>query len=181
MTVFAQRVLDDLSTIEGVISKTRSGIPRRKVDEVASQAALSDKEMARILNMSIRSLHAKRPDELLAADAAERLLLLEHIVQRGLHVFDGRKNQLAAWLRTPLSELALSPEVTEPRIQSKPTPQMGRFDEPFDLLERVNEDRARSSQLPVPIPQTPLEVLDTISGFRLVENVLGRIETGVFS
>ena len=58
---------------------------------------------------------------------------------------------------------------------------MGRFEGPFDLTKRSEEDRVRTGQMPRPVPQTPLEVLDTVSGFKLVENVLGRIETGVFS
>jgi len=96
---------EEQSTIEWVILNTRSGITRSLVDEVAAMSGLTDKEMARVLNMSIRSLHAKRPAEPLASDAAERLLLCQHLVQRGLAVFDANKALFTDWLRTPLAEL----------------------------------------------------------------------------
>lgn len=179
--MLVQAFAEEQSSIELVIGRIRSGIARSLVDVVAAMIGLTDKEMARVLNMSIRSLHAKRPAELLASDAAERLLLFQHLVQRGLAVFDANSTQFTDWLRTPLAELAMNPqqpELGEPGLETR---KMGRFEGPFDLTKRSEEDRIRTSQMPRPVPQTPLEVLDTVSGFRLVENVLGRIETGVFS
>jgi len=178
--MLVQAFAGEQSIIELVILKTRSGITRSLVDGVAAMTRLTDKEMARVLNMSIRSFHAKRPAELLASDAAERLLLFHHIVQRGLAVFDANSVLFTDWLRTPLDELALNPRLSEPQVGVS-TRQMGRFEGPFDLAKQSEEDRNRSGQMPRPAPQTPLEVLDTVSGFKLVENVLGRIETGVFS
>lgn len=180
-SMLVQAFAEEQSSIELVILKTRSGINRSLVDVVAAMVGLTDKEMARILNMSIRSLHSKRPAELLASDAAERLLLFQHLVQRGLAVFDANSSQFTDWLRTPLAELAISPRLPELGETVPQTRQMGRFEGPFDLNKRSEEDRVRTGQMPRPVPQTPLEVLDTVSGFRLVENVLGRIETGVFS
>ena len=179
--MLVQALAAEQSSIELVILKTRLGITRSLVDVVAAMTGLTHKEMARILNMSIRSLHAKRPAELLASDAAERLLLFQHLVQRGLAVFDANSTQFTDWLRTPLAELAISPPLPELGEMRPETRQMGRFEGPFDLTERSEENRVRTGQMPRPVPQTPLEVLDTVSGFRLVENVLGRIETGVFS
>jgi putative toxin-antitoxin system antitoxin component (TIGR02293 family) len=80
-------------------------VERRKADEVAQRIGLTDKEMARILNLSERTLHRLRPEALLDSNASERLLLLEGLLQHGLEVFDGRAEVLGRWLRVPLSEL----------------------------------------------------------------------------
>src|SRR5687768_2405251 len=88
-----------------VIQQARAGVVRGKADEVAQQVGLTDKEMARILNLSERTLHRMRPDALLDNNASERLLLLEGLLRHGLDVFDGRADVLGRWLRVPVSEL----------------------------------------------------------------------------
>lgn len=119
-----------------VIQQVRSGVQRGKADEVARKIALTDKEMAPILNLSERTLHRLRPDALLDNNSSERLLLLEQLLSHGLDVFDGRADVLGRWLRIPLSELH---------------------------------------------QQSPLTLLDTTTGFRMVHNVLGRIEHGIYA
>ena len=88
-----------------VVEKARAGVNRSKADEIAKQIGLTDKEMARVLNLSERTLHRLRPETLLDNNASERLLLLEELLQHGLDVFDGRADVLGRWLRLPLSEL----------------------------------------------------------------------------
>lgn len=117
-----------------VINKSRQGVLRSEADRVANMASLSDVEMARILNMSVRNLHRLKPDEKLARDVSERLLLLTNLLQHGLDVFDGDSTTLTDWLRTPIRELN---------------------------------------------SQSPLYLLDTSTGFGLVDDVLGRIEHGI--
>jgi putative toxin-antitoxin system antitoxin component (TIGR02293 family) len=88
-----------------VIQQARAGVERGKADEVARQIGFTDKEMARILNLSERTLHRLRPEALLDNNASERLLLLKGLLRHGLDVFDGRADVLGRWLRVPLSEL----------------------------------------------------------------------------
>ena len=88
-----------------VVEQTRSGVSRGKVDEEAQLIGLTDKEMARILNLSERTLHRLRPDARLDGNSSERLILLEGLIRHGLDVFDGRADVLARWLRGPLPEL----------------------------------------------------------------------------
>lgn len=88
-----------------VIQQARSGLYRGKADEVARTIGLTDKEMAPILNLSERTFHRLRTDELLDNNSSERLLLLEQLLIHGLEVFDGRADVLGRWLRIPLSEL----------------------------------------------------------------------------
>ncbi|GAA4404002.1 hypothetical protein GCM10023187_20640 [Nibrella viscosa] len=152
---------------------------RRRVDEVARVVGLTDKEMARILNMSIRSLHSKAAHEPLALAAGERLLLLEQLIQHGLSVFNGRADLLARWLHTPLMELAYrqgGDRIPEP----VPVRSLGQFGEPDaaseNLLRSPVTDANTDSTL---VPQSPIAVLDTVSGFSLAEDVLGRIEWGI--
>ena len=117
-----------------VIDKSRQGMLRTEADKVAQLAGLTDIELARILNMSVRNLHRLKADDKLARDASERLLLLTNLLQHGLDVFDEDAQILAEWLRSPIRELNT---------------------------------------------QSPLSLLDTTTGFGLVDDVLGRIEHGI--
>jgi putative toxin-antitoxin system antitoxin component (TIGR02293 family) len=117
-----------------VIDKARQGVLRSEADQVASMARLTDIELARILNMSVRNLHRLKTDDKLARDSSERLLLLTNLLRHGLNVFDNDTETLSDWLRSPIRELN---------------------------------------------SQSPLNLLDTTTGFGLVDDVLGRIEHGI--
>lgn len=168
--------------VSDLIRQARQGVLRRRVDEVAKIVNLTDKEMAQVLNMSVRSLHGKPPTETLTLAAGERLLLFEALVRHGLSVFDGRANLLSRWLRTPLAELADS----EKRDEDHPTVpmrQLGSFNQPVDTPVIASADRMidEDNQSVKNLAQSPLSVLDTVSGFSLAEDVLGRIEWGLIS
>lgn len=117
-----------------VIDKSRQGVLRSEADRVGGLASLTDIELARTLNMSVRNLHRLKPDEKLSRDASERLLLLTNLLRHGLDVFDNDSQTLTEWLRSPIRELN---------------------------------------------SQSPLYLLDTTTGFGLVDDVLGRIEHGI--
>ena len=174
-------MVDDNQLTVQIIRHSRRGLTRTKLDEVAGLAGLTNREMAKVTTMSIRTLQDKKATQVLSTDISERLLLLEQLLQHGLAVFEGNRDLLATWLRTPLTELSIRDEPLPMPDVARSTRLMGRFDKSFDLGATVDEDRQRTGQLPVPTPQTPLDILDTVSGFKLAENVLGRIETGVFS
>ena len=166
-----------------LIRQARQGVLRQRVDEIARLVSLTDKDMARILNMSVRSLHGKSDAELLTLAASERLLLLERLVQHGLSVFDGRADVLARWLHTPLNELAYREGSLDENDPPIPLRNMGSFTNPS---QRENTNQAYSigvandaGTLATVVPQSPIAVLDTVSGFSLAEDVLGRIEWGI--
>lgn len=166
--------------VSDLIRQARQGVLRRRVDEVAHLVGLTDKEMARILNMSVRSIHGKQATEALTLAAGERLLLFEGIVQRGLAVFDGRADLVGRWLRTPLAELSYAEGPDEASVPLS-TRQFGSFNEPTDLASEPARLVAGDG-IPLSsgsVPQSPLSVLDTVSGFSLVDDVLGRIEWGI--
>ncbi len=117
-----------------VIDQSRQGVLRSEADRVAGLAKLTDIEMARILNMSVRNLHRLKSADKLAPDVSERLLLLTNLLQHGLSVFDADAETLTGWLRAPIRELN---------------------------------------------SQSPIQLLDTVTGFGLVDDVLGRIEHGI--
>ncbi len=156
-----------------LIRQARKGVLRRRVDEVAGKVGLTDIEMARILNMSVRSLHGKATSETLNLASSERLLLLERLIQHGLAVFDGKAELLGRWLRTPLAELAYRTEGDEPG-ELLSIRKAGSFSEPRQPFEGTP-----ATSQGTPTPQTPLAVLDTVVGFSLAEDVLGRIEWGI--
>lgn len=167
-----------VSPITTIIRQARQGVLRRRVDEVAQLVGLTDKEMAHILNMSVRGLHGKIATDSLSLAASERLLLLESLVQHGLSVFDNRADLLSRWLRTPLTELAYreGPDESADTPAPLPVQDMGSFAEPVAEYVVTTKKAESPSKL---IPQSPLAVLDTVSGFSLAEDVLGRIEWGI--
>ncbi|GAB3640759.1 antitoxin Xre-like helix-turn-helix domain-containing protein [Spirosoma arcticum] len=165
--------------VTDLIRQARQGVLRRRADEVAQLVDLTDKEMARILNMSVRGLHGKSATEPLTLAAGERLLLLERLIQHGLSVFDGRSDLLGRWLRTPLTELAYregANPVAQP-LSVRDLGQFGDFTEPAP--KPVQPVKTPAPLAPSLVPQSPLAVLDTVSGFSLAEDVLGRIEWGI--
>lgn len=119
-----------------LVEQARAGINRAKADEIAGLIGLTDKETARILNLSERTFHRIRPDTRLDSNASERLLLLEALIRHGLDVFDHRPDVLGRWLHVPLPELRR---------------------------------------------QSPVALLDTVTGFGMVHTVLGRIEHGIYA
>ncbi len=176
-----------------IIRQARQGVLRRRVDEIAGLVGLTDIEMAKILNMSVRGLHGKDNKEVLNLASSERLLLLERLIQRGLAVFDGNADSLSRWLRTPLNELAYregADEAVEPiaiREAGSYSPWSSPWSVPYGRTPPQTKQVAGAvkTQLtdevaePAPVPQTPLSALDTVLGFSLVEDVLGRIEWGI--
>lgn len=117
-----------------VINSSRQGVLRAQVDEVASLVGLTDKEMAFALNMTPRNLHRLKDEQRFGVDASERLLLLRNLLIHALDTFEGRKQVVLQWLRTPIRELANQP---------------------------------------------PVQLMDTVTGFGLVDDVLGRIDYGL--
>lgn len=162
--------------VSDLIRQARKGVLRQRVDEIAQIVGLTDKEMAQILNMSVRNLHGKAVHEPLTLAASERLLLLERLVQHGLSVFDGRADLLSRWLHTPLAELGYREnlDATQPVVIRE----VGDFEEPATVRQRAALPAPTVLSNPL-IPQSPLAVLDTVSGFSLAEDVLGRIEWGI--
>ena len=173
------RRLEAFRPLTDLIRQARQGVLRRRVDEVARLVDLTDKEMARILNMSVRGLHGKSAAEPLTLAAGERLLLLERLIQHGLSVFDGRSDLLSRWLRTPLTELAYREgdnPVSQPLLV-RDLGQFGDFTKPAS--KPVQPVKTPTPLSPSLVTQSPLAVLDTVSGFSLAEDVLGRIEWGI--
>lgn len=172
--------------LESIIQQARQGVLRHRVDEIAQVIGLTDKEMAHVLNMSIRGLHGKAATETLTLAASERLLFLDRLIRHGLAVFDGRADLLARWFRTPLSELGFREQSANGHIRESDTDSLrtlGRFDEPFAPTEATSQPENAYAEptgsLPSVVPQSPLAVLDTVSGFTLADDVLGRIDWGI--
>ncbi len=172
-----------------LILQARQRVPRSRVDQVALLGGLTKKQMALVLGITERNLYNHHQGEL-SVPLSERLLLLEKLFQHGLNVFDGHQQGFYSWLRTPLAELA-TPEVgfASPVTSYIPPPiiEMGTKQGPTDLSvaakarrERLATQKAISAG-PLPAYPTPLSLLDTITGCKLVDNVFTRIEFGVFS
>ncbi|AQG81211.1 antitoxin Xre-like helix-turn-helix domain-containing protein [Spirosoma montaniterrae] len=160
-----------------LIHQAHQGVLRRRVDEVARLIGLTDKEMAHILNMSVRNLHGKAETDSLSLSASERLLLLERLLQHGLMVFGGRADLVNRWLHTPLPELSYR-ETPFETGQPAPVRALGSFQEPTPTYDRPAVPTPQEPLGEV-VPQSPLAVLDTVSGFSVVDDVLGRIEWGI--
>jgi uncharacterized protein (DUF2384 family) len=179
MTAFPASLLSSgkpyLRPVTDLIQQARRGVLRQRVDEISQIVGLTDKEMAHILNMSVRSLHGKADGDQLSLAASERLLLLERLVQHGLVVFEGRADLFGRWLHTPLHELSYKQTPAQTPEQPVSVRELGSFQGPQPTYERSTQPKPLA---PV-VPQSPLAVLDTVSGFSLADDVLGRIEWGI--
>lgn len=172
----------------GLITEARQKLPRSRVDDVALLGGLTKKEMALVLGVTERNLYNQHQGDL-SVPMSERLLILEKLFQHGLITFDDNHPVFYAWLRTPLAELA-TPEAgfAAPATHYVPRPvaELGSKEAPADLLSaaKTRRDRLAKRNVPgeptLPYP-TPLSLLDTVTGCKLVDNVFTRIEAGVFS
>ena len=128
-------VLNRLQNPLELIELSRKGLSRAAVDLVAKRIGLSDREMARILNISERTFHRYSPDTQLDTSSTERLLKLMLLYQHGEEVFSNLED-FKPWMRQSM---------------------------------RIFGDKSA------------LDLLDTITGFEWVDNVLSRIEFGTYS
>lgn len=133
-TFSAGPVGNRLSALQ-LIDRSRQGLVGTEAGQIASLLAISDKEMARLLNQSVATFHRQAKAGRLDAATSERLLLLSQLATYGSIVFQD-KAKFTRWLRRPLRLLG---------------------------------------------ERSPLDLLDSLTGIQLVDDILGRIEYGVFS
>lgn len=172
-----------------LIVQARQKVPRSRIDAVAVLGGLTKKEMALVLGVTERNLYNYHQGDL-SVSLSERLLLLEKLFQHGLAVFDDNRPVFYQWLRTPLAELA-TPEAgfaaPASRYQPRPLAEMGTKEGPVHLATAATARRERLTKQTTavgaaePAYPTPLSLLDTTTGCKLVDNVFIRIEAGVFS
>ena len=117
-----------------IIELSRKGLPKHAADILSKGISLTDREMAKILNLSERTFHRYREDTMFDTATTERLLQLVSLYQKGEEVFESLEN-FKRWMRRSL---------------------------------RIFENK------------TPLDLLDTATGFQLVEDELERIDYGVY-
>jgi putative toxin-antitoxin system antitoxin component (TIGR02293 family) len=81
-----------------LIELSRKGLNRGAIDAVGKQLEFSDREMARILNISERTLHRYPIDKQLDTSCTERLLKLMLLYQYGEDVFSELED-FKLWMR----------------------------------------------------------------------------------
>lgn len=90
----------DISDLDFILI-SRSGLTNRSTGALAERLALTAKETAQLLTLSLRTYHRKSPDEVLNPVASERLLLLTKLADHGVAVFEDQ-GKFNRWLRRPL-------------------------------------------------------------------------------
>lgn len=169
-----------------IIRQAQRKVSRGLVDEVAALSGLTKREIASLIGLTERALF-KTPKRDFSILVSEHLLLLKQLFNHGLAVFDHRKKAFTSWLRTPLAELASPQTGFFPVWPPTPPPPLERMTarEPYDLMTRPIQpreqtDRTASTNEQRPYP-TPVSLLNTSTGISLVDDVLTRIEAGVYS
>lgn len=84
-----------------LIAISRSGLASKEMTLLAERLDLSGKEIARLLTLSPRTYHRRKPEEVLDPVASERLLLLTKLADHGYDVFE-EQHKFNQWLRQPL-------------------------------------------------------------------------------
>ena len=169
------------------IDTIREGFDRSKIDQVAAMARLTKKEIATLLGVSERHLYNAAPKPLSALQS-EHLANLKGLFAHGLQVFDGEEATFSEWLRTPKQALAvpqtgfpliLPPDYVQPTLTQLFAPV--HEEATSQAIERnIAYTREQAAEQTRPVP-TPLDILDTATGVALVNDILGRIDAGVFS
>jgi putative toxin-antitoxin system antitoxin component (TIGR02293 family) len=116
------------------LQRVRERLSISIAEGLADLLDFTDKEMAKILTVSIRTYHRLKPNGLLNPVASERLSMLNDLTSYGVEVFE-IQGEFNKWLRLPLRELS---------------------------------------------DNSPLNSLDTATGFTRVKTILGRIEYGIY-
>jgi len=169
------------------VALLRQGADRQEIDEVASMANLTKKEIAHLLGVSERHLYNHSPKPLTTIQT-EFLQLLKYLFSYGIEFFLGNTTAFSGWLRTPLAALAI-PETGFPSpISANYVPPT--MEELFAGSTEAEEQEAIQANLAYMIQQqsqpgpeypTPLSLLDTLFGIQQVRIILGRVNAGVFS
>ena len=100
----AQPLMAAEPTAEYMISYARTGIDMGFVATLMERLALSLKEVAAILHVSLRTLQRYSPSTKLDTDASSKLIYLSKLELAGLRVF-GSQEAFNKWLRTPVTAL----------------------------------------------------------------------------
>lgn len=169
------------------IKTMREGLDRSEIDEVAAMADLTKKEMATLLGKSERNRYYPTEKRLSLLES-EHLVNLKLLFSHGLTIFDGNVKVFSDWLRTPKQALAV-PEtgfpIAIPDNYKKPflTDLFAPHTEEENtrvIDENMAFNRQRAAEQTKPFP-TPLSILDSPTGLRLVNDILGRIDAGVYN
>ncbi|MBO0936340.1 DUF2384 domain-containing protein [Fibrella sp. HMF5335] len=99
-TANAVPVGNRLSALQ-LIDRSRQGLVGTEAGHIASLLAITDKEMARLLNQSVATFHRQAKAGRLDAATSERLLLLNQLATYGATVFQDQ-GKFTRWLRRPL-------------------------------------------------------------------------------
>ncbi len=87
-----------------VVHDARAGIKFKKLLNLGEIMALSLSDLARILNLSLRTIQRYDTDFVLDADASSKIIQLSILQDKGLEVF-GDQSAFNDWLRMPMREL----------------------------------------------------------------------------
>jgi len=100
----AELALTEINDLD-LIALSKTGLASREMVVLAKRLDLSGKEMAKLLTLSQRTFHRRKPEELLDQVASERLLMLTKLTDHGFDVFEDQ-GKFNRWLRRPLRILS---------------------------------------------------------------------------
>lgn len=169
------------------IDTLREGLDRSEIDQVADMAGLTKKEMALLLGRSERNRYYATSKRLSLLES-EHLVNLKLLFTQGRILFDDDTKAFSDWLKTPKQALAvpetgfsveLPDDYKKPSIAELFVPHTEQENK-VAIEKNMAYNRSRSVEQNKPFP-TPLSILDSPTGLRLVSAILGRIEAGVFS
>lgn len=119
-----------------LLKQIEAGFPYRTFERFRRNIDLTTEELAKFVQISLRTLARRRETGRLTAEESDRLLRVSRVFGRALALFEGDVEAARAWLATP-------------------APALGN--------------------------RTPRDVATTELGAREVENLIGRLEHGVYS
>jgi putative toxin-antitoxin system antitoxin component (TIGR02293 family) len=119
-----------------LLEKVEAGFPYSTFERLQRNFDLQTEELAKLVQIPLRTLSRRRESGALTAEESDRLLRVSRVFGKTLALFEGDVEAARSWLSAPARALA---------------------------------------------NRTPLEVAVTGVGAREVEDLIGRLEHGVFS
>lgn len=118
------------------VQRVRSGVGIEALDRLKNKLDLTERELAKLLRISERTLDRRRRDHTVDTDLSDHIVALLGIFSEVLQLFEGDENDARHWLKSP--------------------------------------EKALGNKLPI-------EVIELEVGRKLVHELIGRLEHGIFT
>jgi putative toxin-antitoxin system antitoxin component (TIGR02293 family) len=100
----SQSLSESLTSEMDLVTLSRSGLPRRTLDAIASRLNITMEKLSDLLHISHRTIQRKSPSDHLSVHVSEQILAIAEVIRRAQEVI-GTDSDIVTWLNSPLAAL----------------------------------------------------------------------------